>query len=580
MALSHGVLHIVVDDLRPELGAYGLPNRSTPTIDAIADSGVTFDRAFAQIAVCGPSRNSFMTGRRPDRSRTWNFINNFREDHPEWTTLPGLFLRAGGVALGVGKTFHPMMPPAYDGNRSWSAPTLPYYNPCWNTADRPSAVQRCEGKAQSFPCDGGLPCAFCPVDIKSQLDKWIFGHGDNVSVANEFCEVDAWEDTLTVHAALSHLRHDVVQAAAAGLPWYLAVGLHKPHMPWQASAADWAQHPLESVSLPTHQQPPNHMPEIAFHFSESTEHSNPYEPIPPSEVQAARRAYRAAVTGMDRKLGALMDELDTLGLAPSTAVVFHSDHGWHLGEGGMWRKFTNFEAATRVPLIVRAPWLGSLPRRSDALVELVDVLPTIAELAGVTLPSDESYDGQSLVPLLSSGEEAEVEATSEGDAVNDAQLVNDAQPPVVTDASLVEELGAPVGVDRVHGETAGFASTRTAAFSQYPRRVKDPSRPWYDNSIIHHARSSFTHMGYSVRTPSWRYTEWVAWNGTALTPMWEEVVARELYDHRNESSYPTDFDAGELENVASHVELAATVEALSAAVRKQFGAEPAVAASV
>ena len=92
----HSVLHIIVDDLRPELGAYGLPDRHTPNLDRLAHGGTVFDRAYAQQAVCGPSRNSFLTGRRPDRSRSWNFINHFREDHPEWTTLPGLFLAAGG----------------------------------------------------------------------------------------------------------------------------------------------------------------------------------------------------------------------------------------------------------------------------------------------------------------------------------------------------------------------------------------------------------------------------------------------------------------------------------------------------
>lgn len=283
---THGVLHVIVDDLRPELGAYGLPDRSTPNIDALAAAGVVFDRAFAQIAVCGPSRNSFMTGRRPDRSQSWNFINHFREDHPEWTTLPGLFLRAGGVALGVGKTLHPMLPPAYDSNQSWSESALPYSNSCWNTADLPEAVTACEDKAQSFPCDGGLPCMPCPIDIINQLDKWARLPGQNVSVANEFCELDAYEDTVTINQAVDYLRgDDVARAVADGRPWYLAVGLHKPHMPWQAAPEDWAKHPLASIDMPAHQQPAVDMPALAYHC-ECRPHSSTRHPslrgTPPS----------------------------------------------------------------------------------------------------------------------------------------------------------------------------------------------------------------------------------------------------------------------------------------------------------
>ena len=125
MAQEHSVLHIVVDDLRPELGAYGL-RRHSPNIDRMSSQGVSFDRAYAQQTVCGPSRNSFMSGRRPDASRSWNFINHFREDHPEWTSLPGLFKAAGRPAVGVGKLYHPQLPPGYDGAEL--EPPLPAYN--------------------------------------------------------------------------------------------------------------------------------------------------------------------------------------------------------------------------------------------------------------------------------------------------------------------------------------------------------------------------------------------------------------------------------------------------------------------
>lgn len=499
--IRHNVLHIIVDDLRPELGAYGLLDRHTPNIDRIAQNGTVFDRAYCQQAVCGPSRNSFMTGRRPDRSRSWNFINHFREDHPEWTTLPGLFLRAGSVSLASGKTYHPKLPPMYDGVNSWSPAALPYRNPCWNTADYNVSFQ-----------DGGLPCVFCPVDIRHYLPGAL---NAATSVANEFCEIDAYEDTLSVDDGIQLLRR------ARSEHFYLAVGLHKPHMPWQASSEDFAKHPLESVSLPQHPLPPEGMPDIAFHFTDqhAKGHDSPWRPVSDDDMRAARRAYRAAITGMDRKLGKLLDELDNLGIRNNTAIILHGDHGWQLGEHGEWRKMTNFEAATRVPLVISAPWLNS-PERSAGLVELVDLAPTIAELAGLSLPEDETFDGVSLVPVLRSQTNA----------------------------------------------------VKTYAFSQYPRAATDPTKLWKSNSAIHKPREAFTHMGYSIRTDSWRYTEWVEWNGTTLSPVWSRLVGQELYDHRNEAAYPTDFDARENENLASDPEHAILITNLSYILRQQFSA--------
>jgi len=498
----------MIDDLRPEMGSYGLPDRHTPNMDKLASKGVVFDRAYSQQAVCGPSRNSFLTGRRPDRSRTWNFINHFREDHPEWTTLPGVFLKNGVASLGSGKTFHPKMPPAYDGDKSWSAEALPLKNPCWNTADDPKIIP-------SEYQDGGLPCVFCPVDIEAHL-PWPFT-GPPTSIGNEFCAIDALEDTLTVDDAIKLLR------AAANKPFYLAVGMHKPHIPWQASEEDFAAHPLETIDLPTHPLPPDGMPDIAFHWTDGNNtipgHDSPWHPVSDALTRGARRAYRAAVTGMDRKLGKVLDELDSLGLTNTTAVILHADHAVALGEHGQWRKMTNFEIATRVPLIIKVPWLNT-SGRSDALVELVDLLPTIVELGGLTLPVGETpFDGLSLVPVLTKG---------------------------------------------------GPTKVKDAAFSQYPRHVTHPEEEWNGNSIIHHNRSTFTHMGYSVRTEDWRYTEWLVWNQTALLPFWDQVHARELYDHRNESSYPTDFNVGENENVANRPENAAVITMLSQMIKKQF----------
>lgn len=203
--------------------------------------------------------------------------------------------------------------------------------------------------------------------------------------------------------------------------------------------------------------------------------------------------------------------------------------GWHLGELGEFRKMTCFELATRVPLIIRVPWMQTIPRYSYP-VELVDIYPTICDLAGIPLPQGEDFDGISLVPYLS----------------------------VISDVD-----GNP---------TVANTTPKIAAFSQYPRRVTDPARPWHGNSIIHHNRSTFTHMGLSIRTTQYRLTKWLVWNQSSLSPIWNNVSAVELYDHRDESLFPVNFDdPSENANVAGDAGYGDVIEELAALLAKQFG---------
>lgn len=232
--------------------------------------------------------------------------------------------------------------------------------------------------------------------------------------------------------------------------------------------------------------------------------------------------------------------------------------GWQLGEHGLWRKFTNFELGTRVPLIISAPWLNAqpaaaaaaAPRRTNAIVELVDILPTVADLAGVPLPAGEMFDGTSLLPLLS---EVLQRPRWEGQAAD-----------------------AVAAAAAAGGQSTGTLTqvwTKDAAFSQYPKRVRSGKPAWEDNGIIHKERATFTHMGYSVRTAQWRLTQWVAWNQTVLRPLWSHpagVVATELYDHRQTRDYPTDFNQGENTNVANQSAHAAVVAALTGRLREHF----------
>lgn len=511
------IVHIVVDDLRPELGAYGLPDRHTPNIDSLAASGVSFDRAYTQIAVCGPSRNSFLTGRRPDRSRSWNMINHFREDHPEWTSLPGMFKKAGMNSLGAGKIYHPFLPPKWDGNNSWSHQALPFDNPCW---------------FYGISC---LPCVGRDgIHVKPKCNDHGFGPG---AVETCWCEIEATEDVLTVDRALSLLDIAERDYKNHGKLFYLAVGLHKPHLPWQASKKYFDIHRSRNISLAVHKTAPKGMPGVAFSSCDS---KSPWDPIADEDARNARIAYYAATSGMDEQVGRVLDALKKSNLLNNTAVILHGDHGWQLGEHGEWRKNTNFELGTRVPLIMSGPeWFmeRSAGSRSDAPTELVDLMPTFADLAGIELSAvmqaDETpLDGASLVPLV----------------LQDRKLPG--------------------------------ASKHQMAFSQYPRRVKDPTQPWSKNGIDHTNRSLFTVMGYSVRTSDWRYTEWRRWQGDKLQADWnaDGLIASELYDHRNETMYPTDFDSRENDNLSTNktttddaTGLQGIINQLSRVLRSEFG---------
>ena len=520
------VLHIIVDDLRPELRSYGAPpeRAHTPHIDSLAERGVSFDRAYCQVPLCGPSRSSLLSGRRPDASRAWNMINHFREDHPDWTSLPGLFKAHGGLALGVGKIFHPKMPPGQDGAKSWSSPALPVDDPC---------------PGQGFGC---RPCP--KEEGRPECVNTSIGSGP---INACWCEVGSGgpvDDSLVVEKA-ERLMDVVAAQPDSGQPFYLAVGLHKPHLPFQATAEDFARFPpAEATQTAVHKTAPEGKPGIAHNTCDSP---SPWEPIPDAAAQEARRAYYASAAGTDRHVGQLLAALEARGLGNRTAVVLHADHGWSLGEHGSWRKMSLFETATRVPLVVAPPpgWLpeGRAGGRAPGVAELMDIYPTVAALAGLPPPpaGEAPLAGRSLVPALLQGE-------GEGEG------------------------------ERGVGGEAGLYLGRVA-FSQYMRRPLDPAVPWADNGIVYLDRREFTFAGYSARSEGWRYTEWRRWDGAALQADWgpDGLVGAELYDHRGEDPRAPDFyDSSENLNLLGPglpdpgPAPRAAAQALAAALRAQF----------
>ncbi|GMI46197.1 hypothetical protein TrCOL_g1448 [Triparma columacea] len=499
---AHNIVHIQIDDLRTEIGAYN-PNHpiKTPNIDRLAKKGVVYDRAYAQQALCNPSRASYMTGRYPDTTKIWNLIDNWRymgnKNSQLWTSLPGMFLAAGFKALGSGKTYHDTVQNGiwnaifeYDSFRSWSEESLPYRNPGWTQ---------------------GVDFLGCPET------RW----GGNVTTAWCERELGDMSDVLTIDHAIDLLTNAAAPGGTADTPFYLAVGLHKPHMPWIAKPEHFALYDVDEIEV-AKQKTLNgtDIPEIAFRDCDSP---SPYEPLEDSDARIARRAYYAAVTGMDEQVGRFLDALEASGVADDTAIILHSDHGWQLGERGMWAKNTNWEAAVRVPLIISVPWMpDTFDTRSSELVELVDLMPTFAELAEISLPS------------------------SIGDKLN---------PP--EGKSIVSSLSG--------------VNVKDAAFSQYPRKPKDMDQPWKSNGIGHDESETFLFMGYSIRVDEWRYTEWYPWDQDKLVARFDEpVYARELYDWRGVESEFMDYDFVENLNVAEREENEDIVDQLHELLLKKF----------
>lgn len=385
------VLFIAVDDLRPELGCYGAEHVRSPHIDALAGRGTVFSRAYCQQAVCGPSRTSLLTGLRPDTTRVWDLRTHFRRAVPHAVTLPEHFKNHGYHAQSLGKVFHGSFPPeAYR-----------YYRGFVDVRDRRSwSVPEWFGSPRYYYTPEGVAAArakFARISGKRgpALDSWV--HYFLPTLATEAPEVadNVLYDGQLADAAIEALGE------VRSRPFFLAVGFLRPHLPFVAPRKYWDLYDRNEIKLTENDSPPKGVPAIAMHDSgELRSYSDIPGRGPISEEQGRRliHGYRACVSYVDAQIGRLLTELDRLKLRDHTIVCLWGDHGWHLGDNGLWGKQTNFEMATRVPLVVVSPEAKAPGQTSDALVELVDVYPTLVELAG--LPAPEDIEGRSFARLL------------------------------------------------------------------------------------------------------------------------------------------------------------------------------------
>jgi uncharacterized sulfatase len=356
------VLLLLSDDLANTLGCYGHPVAKTPNLDALARRSVLFERAYCQFPHCNPSRSSMLSGLRPRTTRVTNNEDNLYKNLPGVMTLPHWFREHGYATARCGKIFHLGVPTgleSMDDPQAWDFGTSfkderPY------PPKRDSAVKVATGKKQGLP----------------------------------WTETTGTDDDL-VDGNFAKTAIDWLERRDKSKPFFLAVGFHRPHLPLVAPAKYFDLYPFESIPLP-----PEPADDVADIPSPARNGSVPGYAITttPEQRRAAIRGYLAAVSFMDAQAGRVLDALQRLGLAEDTIIVFSGDHGWHLGEHGLWHKRSLFEESARVPFLVRAPGARANGRRSASVVELLDVFPTLCDLAGVPAPGN--LQGKSLRPVL------------------------------------------------------------------------------------------------------------------------------------------------------------------------------------
>jgi choline-sulfatase len=357
------VLFIMLDDLRPVLGTYGHPLVKSPNIDKLASQGIQFNNSFCNVPVCGASRSSLLTGIRPQwPTRFRNYETWAEKDSPESISLPELFKNNGYTTISNGKIFHHQT----DKSSSWSEPS-------W----RP---------------DTSTVINYADIDW---IDSTSIAKINPKTGAGPYFECSTTPDSLYFDSkvAAKSIR-DMKRLAATGKPFFLAVGFHKPHLPFNAPKQYFDLYP--DVEIANNRFPPINLPVMVKNSQEIMIYGG-LENYNSTEFHyEARRAYYASVSYVDAQVGRVLESLKELGLEKNTIVVLLGDHGWNLGEHNFWGKHNVLFNALTAPLIIKAP--GIKPRKVVELVEFVDIYPTVCKLASIEIPSQ--VQGNSMVELM------------------------------------------------------------------------------------------------------------------------------------------------------------------------------------
>lgn len=374
------ILFIAVDDLRPSIGCYGDKHAVTPHIDKLASRGMLFNQAHCQVAVCNPSRASLMTGLRPDTLGVWTLPIHFREAKPDAVTLPQWLREFGYVAVSHGKIYHNPTPDP----QSWSEP-----------------IRQVQGVQQGY--HPGWLKQIRETQAKLPDRDWrknnLRGPATASPVIDDELLVDGARTTMTIE--------DLRRLGKGDKPFFLAMGFIRPHLAWIAPKKYWDLYEADELPLITDGKVTRNTPPYALsnsyeltHYVDQIDFPKPWDKRRVTDANARRlmHGYYASVSYVDAQIGRLMKALDDKGLADNTILVLWSDHGWKLGEFNGWGKMSNYEIDTRVPLIISSPGMTTAGQSTDSLAELLDLFPTLCELAGIEAP--DFVEGTSLVPIL------------------------------------------------------------------------------------------------------------------------------------------------------------------------------------
>ncbi len=378
------ILFIAVDDLRPEFGAYGKSYIKSPNLDRIAKAGITFNRAYCQQAVCSPTRSSLMTGTRPDTTKVWDLETHFRAALPNVVTLGQHFKNHGYFVQGMGKIYHGSL----DDAPTWSVP--------WQSA---------RGQTYGLPENVALnnrqttaPAATTDTAKKSGKKKKAATPRNSRGPAFEGADVP--DDTFTDGANATLAVTTLGQLAKKKEPFFLAVGFSKPHLPFVSPKKYWDLYDPAKIQLAPNKFLPKDAPDYAILPGGELRnyHGIPEGSIPDDLARQLKHGYYASISYMDAQVGKVLDELDRLDLRKNTIVILWGDHGWKLGEHDAWCKHSNSENDTNTALLLSVPGTKHAGAKSNSIVEFVDIYPTLADLAGLPLPSH--LEGVSFRPVL------------------------------------------------------------------------------------------------------------------------------------------------------------------------------------
>ena len=465
------VLFISVDDLKPWLGCTGHPVVKTPNIDRLAKAGTVFRNTYCQVALCGPSRMSVLTGLRPDTIRIYSMgkgwghqqIDAARNRVPGLKTIPEYFKENGYTSLGFGKVFDSRNTDKFQDGKSWSNRR----GVLWEWDESLYPIQPAGGGYQDPATRKLLDDAYKEVKRRKLKKPQRTAYLSTIPGARPVCEsMDLPDEAYAEGNVMTAPALEVIRRhGESGKPFFLAVGYYKPHLPFVAPKKYWDLYSPEEFEL----EPVQTYPQGGVACAETDYvEARGFHPVPeqgPISEELQRHmlhGYAACVSYVDAQIGKLFQALEDAGLADNTIICLWGDHGFHLGDKQVWGKHTNYEQATVAPLIISAPSIAGGVVEEVAMTELVDIFPTLCELAGLDAPA--RMDGESRVGLMR-GQRPK------------------GNPPAVSQYMRFKMDGGPV-------------------------------------------------MGWAIRTPRYRYVEWRRMGGEQDDYAASgDVIGRELYDY-------------------------------------------------